>query len=234
MRSLKVSLYIFDVIMHSAVIFGWSSISQIIKENGFFLSEGTLSKRDSRAGELENLDLNQNASESCFAVSEEEGTQSKEISLIMILATSLFGLSMLFHGLLRDYVSNGVARVEMYFFLSNVFIIIEFLKFVPALFCHYLKTFKSLTYILLGISTPGSSDSLQYFWIIQYGTSTGAFLSGLQYFTLFPQRVGLLIGIANGLAHASSIWPQLWLILIRKDLLTYSQIMFIWAGLGNF
>ena len=140
MRSLKVSLYIFDVIMHSAVIFGWSSISQIIKEDGFFLGEGTLSKRNSRADELENLDLNQNASESCFAVSEQEGTQSKEISLIMILATSLFGLSMLFHGLLRDYVSNGVARVEMYFFLSNVFIVIVFLEFGPALFCHYLKT----------------------------------------------------------------------------------------------
>ena len=124
---MKVSLYIFDVIMHSAVIFGWSSISQIIKENDFFLSEGTLSKRDSRAG-LESSERNPNVSESCFAVGEEEGTQSKQISLIMILATSLFGLSMLFHGLLRDYVSNGVARVEMYFFLSYVFIIIRCFK----------------------------------------------------------------------------------------------------------
>ena len=88
--------------------------------------------------------------------------------------------------------------------------------------------------MLLGISEPGSSDGLQYFWILQYGTGTGAFLAGLQYFTLFPRRVGFLIGLANGLAHASSIWPQLWLILIRKGILTYSQIMFIWAGLGNF
>ena len=39
----------------------------------------------------------------------------------MTLATSLFGLSMLIHGLLRDYVSNGVARMEMYFFLRQVF-----------------------------------------------------------------------------------------------------------------
>ena len=98
----------------------------------------------------------------------------------------------------------------------------------------FLKTDKSLTYLLLGISKPGSSDALQYFWILQYGTGAGAFLAGLQYFTLFPRRVGFLIGLANGLAHASSIWPQLWLILIRKQILTYSQIMFFWAGLGNF
>ena len=42
----------------------------------------------------------------------------------------------------------------------------------------------------------------------------------------------LLIGIANGLAHGSSIWPQLWLVLIRQKYLTYSQIMFIWGGLA--
>ena len=40
-------------------------------------------------------------------------------------------------------------------------------------------------------------------------------------------------GLANGLANVSSILPQLWLQMIRNDILSYSEIMFMWAGLGN-
>ena len=64
--------------MHAAVIFGWSSISQIIKENDFFLSQDTLAERSSRTVLLESSVSNTTAPESCFAVSDEEGTQSKE------------------------------------------------------------------------------------------------------------------------------------------------------------
>ena len=42
----------------------------------------------------------------------------KDIALIMTLCTSLFGIFMLSHGFIRDYISNGVARIEMYFLLS--------------------------------------------------------------------------------------------------------------------
>ena len=42
-----------------------------------------------------------------------------------------------------------------------------------------------------------------------------------------------LKGLANGLANVSSILPQLWLQMIRNDILSYSEIMFIWAGLGS-
>ena len=41
-----------------------------------------------------------------------------------------------------------------------------------------------------------------------------------------------LQGLANGLANVSSILPQLWLLMIRNDLLSYAEIMFIWAALG--
>ena len=46
----------------------------------------------------------------------------KNIALIMTLCTSLFGVFMLSHGFIRDYISNGVARIEMYLLLSNGFI----------------------------------------------------------------------------------------------------------------
>ena len=118
----------------------------------------------------------------------------------------------------------------------------------------HIQTQISLSYLLLGISQPGSSDILQYSWILQYGTAMASFITGmshtvwtrlsifnssltniiqgLQYLTLFPTRVGLLIGICNGLGHLCSSWPQLWLKLIRNGHLTYQQIMFFWAGLA--
>ena len=44
------------------------------------------------------------------------------------------------------------------------------------------------------ISTPGSSDALQYFWIIQFGCIIAGSLNGKQFFTLFPNQFGFLIG----------------------------------------
>ena len=84
--------------MHSAVIFGWSSISQIMKEDDFFLSEGSLAKRNSGTSQFKNIEqdnLRKNISESCFANSEEEGSQSHGSSN---RCSVLFGLSESFGG----------------------------------------------------------------------------------------------------------------------------------------
>ena len=47
------------------------------------------------------------------------------------------------------------------------------------------------------------------------------------------KKLKSLQGLANGLANVSSILPQLWLLMIRNDILSYSEIMFIWAALGT-
>ena len=94
---------------------------------------------------------------------------SQEIALIFTLSTSLLGIFILIHGFIRDYFGYGFARLEIYFFLT-------------------------LSYALLGISTPGSSDALQYFWIIQFGCIIAGSLNGKQFFTLFPNQFGFLIG----------------------------------------
>ena len=73
------------------------------------------------------------------------------------------------HGFIRDYFGYGFARLEIYFLLT-------------------------LSYAMLGISTPGSSDALQYFWIIQFGCIIAGSLNGKQFFTLFPNQFGFLIG----------------------------------------
>ena len=134
--------------------------------------------------------------ETCFADNEEQGTQrifdlenfmvcqcwlpmpfwqgkilenSQEIALIFTLSTSLLGIFILIHGFIRDYFGYGFARLEIYVLLT-------------------------LSYALLGISTPGSSDALQYFWIIQFGCIIAGSLNGKQFFTLFPNQFGFLIG----------------------------------------
>ena len=99
----------------------------------------------------------------------DKSLKSQEIALIFTLTTSLLGIFILIHGFIRDYVGYGVARLEIYFLLT-------------------------LSYALLGISSPGSSDGLQYLWIIQFGCTIGAYLNGMQYFTLFPNQFGFLIG----------------------------------------
>ena len=48
---------------------------------------------------------------------------------------------------------------------------------------------KSLSYLMIGLSVPGKSDGLQYFWILQFGSCTGVYLNGMQYFTLFPNQL---------------------------------------------
>ena len=37
------------------------------------------------------------------------------------------------------------------------------------------------------------------------------------------------MGIANGVASVSSMWPSIWLRAINSEILTFSQIMYIWA-----
>ena len=71
----KVGLYMFDVTVHSAIVFGWSSISQIMKENEFFLD---LNSSDGLIEDLKNASsLQATENSSCFVVNEEQGGQSK-------------------------------------------------------------------------------------------------------------------------------------------------------------
>ena len=74
--SWKVGLYLFDCTVHSAIIFGWSSISEIIKENGFFLESNLIGDRRNTSSE-EIIDV-KTENKSCFVMNEEQGGQSKE------------------------------------------------------------------------------------------------------------------------------------------------------------
>ena len=189
--------FLVDCTIHTALLFGWSSITEIMKENDFFGQTDSL-QNDTRSltqpePRFVQITL-KSVNESCFVDNEEQGAQSQgiqdfepntimgcrkgpnkiltdsqEIALIFTLTTSLLGIFILIHGFIRDYVGYGVARLEIYFLLS-------------------------VSYVLLGISSPGSSDVLQYFWIIQFGCTIGAYLNGMQYFTLFPNQFGFLIG----------------------------------------
>ena len=113
-----------------------------MKENEFFI-DATTAETFSNASPKEFSDIVAGNS-SCFVINDEQGGQSKvrwsaddsefsldritssdpgkNIALIMTLCTSLFGIFMLLHGFIRDYISNGVTRIEMYLLLSQGFI----------------------------------------------------------------------------------------------------------------
>ena len=74
----KVILFLVDATIHTALLFGWSSITEIMKENDFFRQTETI-QNDTKS-------LNQSVSrvvtlksenESCFVDNEEQGAQSQ-------------------------------------------------------------------------------------------------------------------------------------------------------------
>ena len=67
---LKVILYLVDATIHTALLFGWSSITEILKENGFFRQKD---EDQSDSSILQNILKLEN--ETCFADNEEQGTQ---------------------------------------------------------------------------------------------------------------------------------------------------------------
>ena len=120
----KVILFLIDVAIHTSIVFGWSSITEILKDENFFRNQADDNKTNlSEINVLPELvysrDSNQN--ETCFVDDEEEGAQSQEIALIFTLTTSLLGIFILVFGFIRDYICSGIARFTMFLFLRKRF-----------------------------------------------------------------------------------------------------------------
>ena len=228
-KFLIVGLYLIDNALHTHLIFGWrlvqlkvtgnnfviifSSISLILKKEGFFASENT-----------SNDITVDNVTESVACSDDQSTSADNKIGLIMILSTSLLGILLLLQGFLRDYISFGICRLLTY-------------------------TSLCITYFLFAIAEPNHSDYLQvnksrsdmlriskiyqkYLWIFQFGFAVGFHQYELQFLNLYPSKIGFLIGISNALGGAGSFFPLAWKILIEKELISYSGIMWIWCGLA--
>ena len=109
--SQKVILFLIDVTIHTSIIFGWTAITEILKDGNFFRNHSDIGKLVvSESRTFEESDHN----ETCFVDDEEEGAQSQEIALIFTLATSLLGVFILIFGFVRDYICFGIARFLMF------------------------------------------------------------------------------------------------------------------------
>ena len=124
-----------------------SSISLILKKDGFFGSENSVNTTDSpvtvrgSAPGLAALFLEEKLSvrstDSTNSTLTPEATSSdQQIGLIMTLSMSFCGILLLIFGFIRDLNSLGLCRLVMYVLIS-------------------------LTYLLLAIAEPNSSDYLQ-------------------------------------------------------------------------
>ena len=120
----KVILFLIDVAIHTSIVFGWSSITEILKDENFFRNQSdddqtSQSEIDILPELVSSRDSNQN--ETCFVDDEDEGAQSQEIALIFTLTTSLLGIFILMFGFVRDYICYGIARFTMFLFLREWF-----------------------------------------------------------------------------------------------------------------
>ena len=66
----KVILYLVDATIHTALLFGWSSITEILKENDFFRNKD---ENQSDSSILQSILRLEN--ETCFVDNEEQGAQ---------------------------------------------------------------------------------------------------------------------------------------------------------------
>ena len=117
-------MFLIDVAIHTSIVFGWSSITEILKDENFFRNQSdddktSQSEIDILPELVSSRDSNQN--ETCFVDDEEEGAQSQEIALIFTLTTSLLGIFILVFGFIRDYICSGIARFTMFLFLRKRF-----------------------------------------------------------------------------------------------------------------
>ena len=48
--------------------------------------------------------------------------------------------------------------------------------------------------------------------------------------SLFPKWTGILISLSCGIVSVGSLFPQLWLILIRAEYISRPQILYVWLG----
>ena len=104
--------------IHTSIIFGWTAITEILKDGNFFRHQSDIGGRNKKVSEsriFEESDQN----ETCFVDDEEEGAQSQEIALIFTLTTSLLGVFILIFGFVRDYICFGLARFVMFLCLRK-------------------------------------------------------------------------------------------------------------------
>ena len=127
----KVILFLIDVAIHTSIVFGWSSITEILKDENFFRNQAdddntSQSEKDILPELVSSRKSDKNETlETCFVDDEEEGAQSQEIALIFTLTTSLLGIFILIFGFIRDYICSGIARFTMFLFLRKRFFFLD-------------------------------------------------------------------------------------------------------------
>lgn len=130
--------------------------------------------------------------------------QNKQIGSIIAIAFMVIGGFMVLNGIIRDFSSFGFSRA---------FVMIMLI----------------LTYILLAVSEPGSSDVLQYAWVLQTGAGIAINTNQMYLCYLFPDIIGFQMGLNYAMKGFGSMLPQFWLMLIRNGTVSYKSILWLWT-----
>ena len=162
-----IGLLYFDCLIHSTLIFGWSSISVILTSQGFY-SQSSQSP---------------NATEQCSTGSGGSEGGGDPLSQILVMSTGLLGIFLLVFGLIRDFVAYGLCRLLCYCFLVASYTMM--LLATPGE-TDYLQ-FSWVLHYAAGIGI--FLNSMQFFGIYPayVGTLTGVCNSLLAICSLIPQ-----------------------------------------------
>ena len=107
----------------------------------------------------------------------------------------------------RDYISYGVCRLIMYALMSLSYgFMAASQERISLLHKMNIKIFEGFTHMIYHIILfIFQKDYFQYFWIVQFGSGIGILLNGIQFLKLFPNRVGILLGVNNALVRVLTV-----------------------------
>ena len=148
---------------------------------------------------------------------------AKMSALAFTIAFSVTGLWTILVGWVRDNKSFGLSRIGKEVEMT---VVIRGETFNLNTVC-YLGLF--ISYTLLALAKH--NHYLLFAFVLQWVSGFSTQITGLQLTMLYPDHSGLLIGLSTTGGTVSSTIPLLWYLLVSTNILTFSNIMIIWAAL---
>ena len=214
-RLFLVGLFFVHVLLHCCLVLGWSSIVDIYR------TQSSLEKNES--------------SENSTCDMAEIGQGTSRYNLIFSLCKAVVH-SCLFMTLWKmnkfkprlARSSAGCSRYGQGFLLlwnlsSACLPSIDYKLLAPCVFVRIRFSTGSLStknrdFSRSPFSPEAEISSSQYSWILQFGAGVSLFENSLQVCSLYPTKVGSLVGMANSMITLSTLFPQLFLKSIHSDL----------------
>lgn len=123
----------------------------------------------------------------------------------------LLGVQLVALGMIRAFFSYGICRLIIYIQMTLSYILLAFSQEYSFLQEFY-KSWVEMDHLWTSFVS-----SVKYTWILHFASGISLFENSLQVCSLYPTRVGSLVGMANSVITLNTLFPQLFLKSIQAN-----------------